>query len=144
MKKEIPNDAKLIAYLKPQWRWIGALQNDFAARADWCVKEFNEANHAPVVQVDSELTRDVSPGETVKLAATATDPDGNELMFQWWQYFEADSAGATVTVGGSDSENEARFIAPNEPGKQIHIILEVTDDGTPPLVGYQRIICNIK
>ncbi len=93
LKKEIPNDAELIAYLKPQWRWIGPLQNDFAARADWCVKEFDDANHAPVVKVDGELTRDVQPGETVKLSATATDPDGDGLTFHWWQYSEADSSG---------------------------------------------------
>jgi hypothetical protein len=144
LKKEIPNDAELIAYLQPQWRWIAALQNDFAARADWCVKEFNEANHTPVVNVDSELTRDVKPGDTVKLSATATDPDGDKLTFRWWQYSEADSAAATVTIAGSDSAHEASFVAPNEPGKQVHIILEATDNGTPPLVGYQRVICNIK
>ncbi len=144
LKKEIPNDADLIAYLKPQWRWIGAIQNDFAARADWCVKDFQEANHAPVAKVEGTLTREVKPGETVKLAATATDPDGDGLSFRWWQYFEADSAAATVTIRRSDSADEASFVAPGEPGKQIHIILEVTDDGTPPLVGYQRIICNIK
>jgi hypothetical protein len=34
LKKGIPNDAELISYLEPQWRWIDALQNDFAARAD--------------------------------------------------------------------------------------------------------------
>ena len=33
---------------------------------------------------------------------------------------------------------------PNEPGKQIQIILEVTDNGTPPLIGYQRVIYNIQ
>jgi len=26
----------------------------------------------------------------------------------------------------------------------VQIILEVTDNGTPPLTGYQRVICNIK
>ena len=109
LKKEIPNDAELIAYLKPQWRWIGALQNDFAARADWCVKEFAEANHAPVVKVDGALTREVKPGETVKLAATATDPDGDKLTFQWWQYSEADSAAATVTIAGSDSARRGQL-----------------------------------
>jgi hypothetical protein len=144
LKKEIPNDAELIAYLKPQWRWIGALQNDFAARADWCVKEFNEANHAPVVKADGKLTRDVNPGETVKLSAAATDPDQDKLTFRWWQYSEADSAVATVTIAGSDSAHEANFVAPDEPGKQVHIILEVTDNGTPSLVSYQRVVCNIK
>jgi PelA/Pel-15E family pectate lyase len=34
-------------------------------------------------------------------------------------------------------------VVPDEPGKQVHIILEVTDDGDPPLKGYQRIIFNI-
>ncbi len=144
LKKEIPNDEELTSYLKPQWRWIDAIQNDFAARADWCVKEFKNANHSPVVNVHGSLTRDVKPGETVKLAATATDPDRDKLTFRWWQYAEADSAAANVAIGGSDSADEASFIAPDEPGKQVHVILEVTDDGTPPLVGYQRIICNIK
>jgi len=144
LKQEIPHDADLIAYLKPQWRWIGAIQHDFAARADWCVKDFQDANHAPVAKVDGALEREVKPGETVKLAATATDPDGDELTFQWWQYSEADTAAATVAITGRDSKDKASFLVPDEPGKQVHIILEVTDDGTPPLVAYQRIICNIK
>ena len=80
----------------------------------------------------------------MKLAATATDPDGNKLSFRWWQYSEADSARTNVTITGSDSANEASFVVPDEPGKQVHIILEVTDNGTPPLVGYQRVVCNIK
>ncbi len=28
------------------WRWVPAAQNDFAARMDWCVKDFQHANHA--------------------------------------------------------------------------------------------------
>ena len=143
LKKEIPNDAELTAYLKPQWRWIGALQNYFAARADWCAKEFNEANHAPVATMTGQLTRDVKPGETVQLSASATDRDEDQLTFRWWQYSEAGSAKATVTIAGSDSANKASFVVPDEPGKQIHIILEVTDNGMPPLTGYQRVICHI-
>jgi hypothetical protein len=45
------------------------------------------------------------------------------------------------TAGSLD---QASFVAPNEPGKQVHIILEVTDNGRPALTGYQRVICNIK
>ena len=144
LKKEITNDAALVDYLRPQWRWIGAIQNDFAARADWCVKEFEHANHHPVVRVDGELTRSVKPGETVRLAATATDPDGDKLSFRWWQFCEADSAAATVVVDGSDTESGASFVVPHERGRQVHIIVEVTDAGTPALVRYQRIVCNIE
>ena len=80
LKKEIPNDAELIAYLEPQWRWIDALQNDFAARADWCVKPYAEANHPPVVELAHALDLKVRPGEKVSLSAKGTtDPDGNAL-----------------------------------------------------------------
>jgi hypothetical protein len=131
-------------YFRPQWRWSAALQHDFAARAEWCVKEFKEANHAPIVQVSGGLNRVVKPGETVPLAATATDPDGNRLRYHWWQYTEADSATTTVAISQGDSRDHASFVVPDEPGRQIHIVLEVTDDGTPPLVAYQRIVFNIR
>jgi len=36
----------------PQIRWIEAIQKDFAARADWCVKTYENANHAPVVKLN--------------------------------------------------------------------------------------------
>jgi hypothetical protein len=129
---------------KMYWRWIPAAQKDFAARLDWCVKEFKDSNHAPVAKVSGALKRDVKPGETVKLEATATDPDGNKLSGKWWQYADADSSTTTVAIAQSDSLDQASFVAPNEPGRQVHIILEVTDDGTPPLTGYQRVIWNIK
>ena len=83
----------MTAYLKPQWRWIDAIQNDFAARADWCVKPYDEANHPPVVKLAHARDLTVQPGQTVSLsAAGTTDPDGNALTYRWWQYQEADSA----------------------------------------------------
>lgn len=130
-------------YFRPQWRWSDVLQNDFAARADWCVREFKDANHAPVPRVIGSLNRVVKPGETVTLAATATDPDGHQLRSRWWQYTESDSATTAVTIRNHDSLDQASFVVPNEPGKQVHIVLEVTDDGTPPLVAYQRIVFDI-
>lgn len=131
-------------YFQPMCRWSDALQNDFAARADWCVKDFKHANHAPIVQVVGSLNREVKPGETVKLTATATDPDGNKLTGKWWEYTEADSATGAVAIAQSDSLNRASFVVPNETGKQLHIVLQVTDDGAPPLVAYQRIVFDIK
>jgi hypothetical protein len=107
------------------------------------VKDFEEANHPPRPEVNGALTRDVEPGETVDLSASATDPDGDDLTFQWRQYADADSADAIVTIANNDSPDDASFVAPNEPGKQVHIVLEVTDDGAPPLTRYQRVVCNI-
>jgi len=127
------------------YRWSIAAQNDFAARMDWCVAaKYTDANHNPKARVAGSLIQTVVPGTTIHLDATATtDPDGDKLTFNWWQYYEADSAEAKVTIKNASS-NQASFVAPKEPGKQVHIILEVTDNGTPPLVGYQRVICKIK
>lgn len=126
------------------WRWVPAAQNDFAARMDWCVNDVEHANHSPVVKVKGGLVRDVKPGETVKLEASANDPDGNKLTYQWWQYADADSATATVTIANSETLDRAHFVVPNESGKQVQVILEATDSGTPPLTGYQRILYNIE
>lgn len=38
-------------YFKPMWGWADAFQNDFAARADWSVKSYEESNHSPVVEL---------------------------------------------------------------------------------------------
>jgi hypothetical protein len=129
---------------KMYWRWIPAAQNDFAARLDWCVKEFKDANHAPVATIKGDPRREVKAGATVKLEAAATDPDGNHLTVRWWQYADADSATRTVAISNADSLDKASFVVPDEPGKQVQVILEVTDNGTPPLTGYRRVIFNIR
>jgi hypothetical protein len=127
------------------WRWVIAAENDFAARMDWgMTASYEAANHQPVASVAGDTLRIVSAGETISLDASATvDPDGDNLTYSWWQYYEADSAEAEVTIANNTSSNGASFVVPDEPGKQVHIILEVTDDGTPPLKGYQRIIFDI-
>lgn len=145
MRERYPADLHLMrAYFEPQARWIAALQNDFAARADWCVKEFKDANHAPVVTVDGPLDRTVRPGETVTLSARATDPDGHALTFKWWRYAAADTATAPIEIVHADTADRASFVVPNESGRSLHLIVEVTDSGTPPLVAYRRLVFTIR
>ena len=121
------------------------IQKDFAARADWCVtSNYNDANHEPDAQVAGGLDRTVAPGSTVTLdASPSSDPDGDQLTFKWWQYTEADSANTNVSINNSTSQTGASFTVPNESGKQVHIILEVTDNGSPDLTRFQRIVFNI-
>jgi hypothetical protein len=146
IKKEIPNDAELRAYLKPTWRWIDALQNDFAARADWCVKSYAEANHPPVVVLANALNLKAKPGTTVKLSARGTsDPDGNSLEYHWWQYREAESYNGTIEIRDA-GKPDISFTVPGDvsKGKTIHVICEVTDNGAPPLTRYQRVVVEIE
>ena len=146
LKKEIPNDAELVAYLKPQWRWIDALQNDFAARADWCVKSYDQANHPPVVKLAHALDLKVRPETRCHCSARGTtDPDGDALNYRWWQYREADTYDGTIEIQDAGKQ-DASFTVPGDAGKgkTIHVICEVTDTGTPPLTRYQRVVAQIE
>ena len=128
----------------PQARWTEVLQKDFAARADWCVKNYAEANHAPAVQIESK-TITAQPGETVKLLGTASDPDQNKLTGTWWNYAEAGSYPGKVQVKQtSEFEAEIRVSDDAVAGQVIHMIFQVTDDGTPELTGFGRVIINVK
>ena len=128
----------------PQTRWIPALQNDFAARADWCVKPKKEANHAPVVRLNHAATLRVKPGERVKLSGSATDPDQNTVSSRWWQYEEAGTYPGRVVI---DRANQAttHFTVPADAlaGQTIHLILDVTDSGSPALTRYQRVVATV-
>ena len=37
-----------IGYKETLWHWRDNFQNDFAARMDWCIKTYQEANHPSV------------------------------------------------------------------------------------------------
>jgi hypothetical protein len=146
LKNEIPNDAELTAYLEPQWRWIDASQNDFAARADWCVKSYKEANHPPVVKLAHPVDLNVKSGAKVSLSAKGTtDPDRHRLTYKWWQYEDADTYPGSVQIADAGNENASLIVpADAQPGQTIHIICEVTDTGTPPLTHYQRVVMTIE
>ncbi|MFH0758411.1 MAG: nucleoside hydrolase-like domain-containing protein [Bacteroidota bacterium] len=142
LRKEILNDTVLTAYLKPIWRWMETFQNDFASRADWCVKSFEESNHPPVIVLDNEADLKVRPGTSVELSAQGTsDPDGDSLTYRWWQYREAGSYDGIIEILDAGKQ-EASFTVPDNfhKGKTIHIICEVTDSGAPQLTRYARVV----
>jgi len=126
------------------WRFSEAFQNDWAARADWCVKPRDKANHPPVAKVVGPLDRHVRAGEKVTLSAKgSSDPDGDKLTYRWWRYDDVDSATSKIDIADATSQAGASFTVPNEPSKTIHIIVNVTDDGEPALTRYQRIIFTV-
>ena len=147
------------------WRWRSAFQRDFAARMDWTIHDFAHANHPPVVIVNGQdgeapIELDVKAGQTVSLDASAShDPDHQPLTFHWFLYPEAGLAtdhGAEVTLDGADGAvAHARAVSACRPmwiaglvpchGEGVmHIILAVTDDGTPELTAYRRVIVHVR
>ena len=113
MREAYPENPDLMKeYFKPIARWADAFQNDFAARADWCVKSYDEANHPPVVKLANALDMVAKPGSKIKLSAKGTsDPDGDELSYFWWQYEEADTYQGVVKIENSTGQ-EASFTIP--------------------------------
>jgi len=138
------------------WRWRSAYQNEFAARMDWTVKPRAEANHPPVPKLGHAAQFTAKRGEQVQLSAEgSTDPDGDALSYEWFHYGEAGSfttsnarTGQPIDVKNFD-QPKASFVVPTgrimPPGTgTIHIILAVTDHGTPRLTRYQRVIVTVE
>ena len=140
--KEASNQATI-------WRWREAYQYDFAARMDWnIISDFNKANHNPVIVLNGNAGKsiawaDVKAGDQVALtAAGSNDPDGDNLNFRWFVYYEAGSYTGKLNLNDPDA-TDLRFIMPVlGKGESIHLILEVKDSGSPSLFSYRRIILN--
>ncbi|WP_372758088.1 nucleoside hydrolase-like domain-containing protein [Mariniflexile sp.] len=126
------------------WRWRNDFQNDFAARMDWCTQTYEEANHPPVAVLShpSEIT--IKSGEGFGLdARNSYDPDGDNLSFLWFHYAEVSSLKTEITFTPENAYG-AYFKAPNVDKKEtFHIILKVSDKGTPQLTRYRRILIHV-
>jgi hypothetical protein len=131
-------------------RWREDIARDLAARMDWCVRGFGEANHHPVVHLNGDQTRRVlhqvaMPGGQVKLDAKGThDPDGDGLDYHWWQYAEAGTFQGTAMIQNPDTPEGTLVVPPGSKPGTLHVILQVTDRGNPPLTSYRRIIVEVR
>ncbi len=127
------------------WRWRDDFQNDFAARMDWCIKPYQEANHAPVSVLSHPEEITVKSGEGFGLDAfNSYDPDGDNLSFLWFQYPEAGSCKEAIQLGPPENSHNISGTAPEvEKEETIHIILKVTDKGEPQLSSYKRVILTV-
>ena len=94
----------------------------------------------------------VKSGERVNLSAEgSTDPDGDALVFTWFHYGEPGTLLLSTGRTGAPLEIEnatgatAWFIAPKVAKPEtMHIIVAVTDQGTPPITRYRRVIVTVR
>jgi hypothetical protein len=125
-----------------QTRWLIAAQEDFAARADWCVKSYADANHAPQITVKEGMLLTAKPGQELLINIETRDPDRNGIKLKAWAYPEAGSGKAGVAIGGK----MATLSIPDNAkiGDSFHVVIEGTDNGIPALTRYRRVVIQIR
>jgi hypothetical protein len=128
-------------------KWRAAYQADFQARLDWAKSAVvSSANHPPVVSVNGTqgfepLSLEVRANTTLLLDASAsTDPDGDNLSYEW--KYMSDGSNKSVTVSGSGAKVTVGVPADFKKGDKAHVLVTVKDNGSPALSRYRRIILN--
>lgn len=147
MREKYPENLDLMKeYFKPLTRWTDVIQNDFAARANWCILSYEEANHPPVVKLDHSMDLIPKPGSIIQLSAAGTyDPDGDQLTYNWWHYKEASSFKEAIEIENANTQDASFKIPKNIYGeKTIHLVCEVKDCGLPQLTRYKRVIIKVE
>jgi hypothetical protein len=127
------------------YRWRVDFQNDWAARMDWCVKDFKDCNHAPVAVVNGSKDRKplvfkTKKGKTITLDASESfDPDNDDLSFEWFVYPEIHTENEFASIKTEGKKAVIQLIN-TESAANLPLLLRVNDAGNPKLVGYKRII----
>jgi hypothetical protein len=127
-------------------RWVADAKSSFQNRLNYSLKNPEEVNHEPVsvvngIKENEVVTIKVKPGKTIRLDASKSfDPDGNQLNFNWFIYDGAGNYDGGFQISNPSSTKQ-KLVVPNDiKGKEIHVILELKDNGTPGLVSYRRFI----
>jgi len=74
-----------------------------------------------------------------KNISKAIDPDGDKVYYWWWHYPDPSGMNNPIKIVHETSDN-ARFVVSENSKNDIHFILEVSDDGSPQLKSYKRLI----
>ena len=132
-------------------KWQEHIWNDFAARMAWTTTDdYSAVNHHPTAAIGKDrslecLHKKARPGDVLRFDASRSgDPDGDSLAFRWTVYAEPSTYKGTVDIAGGDTPRCRVAVPANASGKTIHLILTVTDDGTPALTAYRRIVIEVR
>lgn len=132
------------------WRWRPDFQNSLAARMDWCVEEYSAANHPPeLVLTSGEQEKFVvlpapAGAPLYIVPPDCIDPDGDELNYHWFVYPEAGNYDGPPPGIRQNGKDVTINIPETAAGREIHLILQISDDGHPALSVYSRYILKVK
>jgi hypothetical protein len=127
-------------------RWIPHAKNSFMNRLQYSVKNPDQVNHEPLAVINGDKSNDIikiqaKQNKKIKLDATESmDPDGDQISYHWFFYKEASEYTGEFSIPNPSSASQTFTIPEDIGNKSIHIVLEVTDNGSPDLVSYRRVI----
>lgn len=130
----------------PIWRWRDETTRDFQARMDWCVCDFDAADHPPKVSIHGDEGRTVlhlqaDAGEVLSLDASASHGAKGPVSFNWFTYPEAGTYRGALPI---ELGHEARItfeVPADGAGTEIHVLLSVTAPGLQvPLTTTRRLV----
>ena len=134
----------------PVWRWRRAYFNDFQCRMDWCVNEYENANHPPIAAVNGDKKEKIyflkaKAGQDIKVDASAsTDPDNDLLEFNWWIYKEAGTYMGEISMTNAQDSTIVLQTPKDASGKTFHLILEINDTNSiASMYDYRRIVIEV-
>ncbi len=127
-------------------RYILAFQEEWAARADWCVSGYSKCNHAPIVSVEAK-DLEAKAGTSVNINGTVEDPDGDSYTAYWWidEYTYSYSGESKNLQVWNPVSLSTSFTVPSDAqvGDRFCITLEVRDDSDAPMTRYAQIIVTV-
>lgn len=128
----------------PTHPFLAAVQRDFAARFQWATTPaFANANHNPRISLAGPRAIVAKPGERVSLRANTSDPDGDAVKLNWWRWDDADSYAGAVTLEAAAEGATVSVPSDAKAGDTIHMIAEATDNGSPMLTRYDRVVITV-
>jgi len=128
-------------------RFSSILFEEFAARADWSIFDYEDSNHAPIVTAKApDIT--AKAGEIVELVGIVKDPDGDEYKTDWWVWnaaSEYEGAGAGMLDVWGAKTLTAKFTVPKDAkvGDYFNVLMQVQDKAERPMTRFAQFIITV-
>ena len=125
--------------------FLYAFQKEWAARADWCVKEYDECVHPPVISAEQTEIK-AKAGDVLTLHVSVSSPDHKPVHTNWFIY-QAGSAyqGTCALVPDMEDDRSVSLQVPEEAeaGDWIIVCAAGETEGFPSITRYAQFMIQI-